>query len=67
MALSCQKIDVYASSLEESGSPQQFVQLAEYFNNLNNHADAGKFYGLAKDYDTVNLYLLKRVSIIWDI
>lgn len=55
MALSRQKIDVYASVIEGSGngSTQQFVQLAEYFNTLQNHAEAGKFYGLAKDYETV--------------
>lgn len=59
MALSCQKVEIYAAALEESGSPQQFVQLAEYYNTLNNHADAGKFYGLAKDYDTVSICMTR--------
>jgi hypothetical protein len=54
MALSCQKIDVYAAALEESGSAQQFIQVAEYFSTMQNHAEAGKFYGLAKDYETVS-------------
>jgi hypothetical protein len=53
MALSYQKIDVYATALEDGGSAQQFVQLAEYFSTMKDYANAGKFYGLAKDYDTV--------------
>lgn len=53
MALSFRKTDVYATALEEHGSGQQFMQLAEYFNSVKDYANAGKFYGLAKQYETV--------------
>ncbi|KAI6201750.1 WD repeat-containing protein 19 [Aphelenchoides besseyi] len=59
MALGCQKMNVYATALEETGSQQQFVQIAEYFSTIQDHAEAGKFYGLAKDYDTAINHLLQ--------
>ena len=40
-------MEIYASAIEDEGTPAQFAQLAEYFANVNNLTQAGHFHHLA--------------------
>uniref|UniRef100_A0A1I7STJ9 Intraflagellar transport protein 122 homolog n=1 Tax=Bursaphelenchus xylophilus TaxID=6326 RepID=A0A1I7STJ9_BURXY len=59
LALSTKKMEVYASAVEDHGSTQQFLQLADYYNAVNKNAEAGRFYGLAKEYESAINHLIK--------
>ncbi|CAD5215524.1 unnamed protein product [Bursaphelenchus okinawaensis] len=59
LALTTKKMEVYSNMVESHGSTSQFLQLADYYDAINMHAEAGRFFGLAKEYETALNHLIK--------